>query len=377
VSPRAVLLATLETKAEEAVYLTSALADHGVETRVVDVSLGAGDRILDGADKVRAIETVAARAGADVTAQLKDGVQTIVGLGGGTGGEIILRAMQALPFDVPKLLVTTLPFDPRAAVADNSIVLVPTLADIAGLNPTLRQVFTQSAAMVAGLCRVPRSDRAATPSIGVTALGATGAAAEALVAGLRDIGEETTVFHANGYGGAAFARFAAAGAFKAVIDMTCHELNRWLFEGAHVPMPTRFTAAAHLPQVVLPGALNFLGLGALSTLQPAHLDRPHYRHSGFFTHVKLTTDEMALAAETLAGHLNAATGPVQVFVPMGGFSHRDCPGGEIEDPELRQTCLDVLTAQARHYTVQPIPFHINAPETAAQVIAALRPHLRR
>jgi uncharacterized protein (UPF0261 family) len=64
--------------------------------------------------------------------------------------------------------------------------------------------------MVAGLCPrrpAPRRRR----SVGVTALGATGGAAEALVSGLRDLGEETTVFHANGYGGAAFARFAGAG----------------------------------------------------------------------------------------------------------------------------------------------------------------------
>jgi uncharacterized protein (UPF0261 family) len=56
----------------------------------------------------------------------------VVGLGGGTGGEIILRAMHALPFDFPKILITTLPFDPRAALADNAITLVPTLVDVAG-----------------------------------------------------------------------------------------------------------------------------------------------------------------------------------------------------------------------------------------------------
>ncbi|MDJ0630551.1 MAG: Tm-1-like ATP-binding domain-containing protein [Rhodobacter sp.] len=370
-----VLLATLETKHEEVAFLQSALQANGVASDVMDVSLGSQGEVWDGDRKIAAIDEVGRRMAAEVGARLDGSIQAVVGLGGGTGGEIILRVMRGLPFDFPKVLITTLPFDPRAALADNAIILVPTLADIAGLNATLRQVFTASAAMVAGLCKVPPADISGQPSIGLTALGATGGAAQGLITGLHELGEETTVFHANGYGGAAFARFAEAGGFKAVIDMTCHELNRWLFAGAYVPMPTRFTAAGSVPQIVLPGALNFLGLGALDTVPPHYLDRPHYQHSGYFTHVKLTHAEMARATETLATHLNAASAPIHVIVPMGGFSHRDCPGGEIEDAAMRQTCVDTFAEKARHYTVEPIPHHINAPETAARVIEALKLHL--
>jgi uncharacterized protein (UPF0261 family) len=369
------LLATLETKREEAAYLASALAGRGLAPRLVDLSLGSAGAVWDGARKLRAIEETGARIGAEVTAMLDGGVGAVVGLGGGTGGEIILRAMRALPFRFPKILITTLPFDPRPALADNAITLVPTLVDVCGLNPALRRVFAETAAMVAGLCRAEAPGAEEAKSVAVTALGATGGAAEALVSGLRDLGEETTVFHANGYGGAAFARFAGAGAFKAVIDLTCHEMTRLLFAGDHVPMPTRFTAGGDLPRVVLPGGLNFLGLGALDATPPELLARPHYQHSGHFTHVKLTEAEMARAAAALAEALNAFDGPAQVIVPMGGFSHRDAPGGEIEDPALRQICLDVLAAEARRYSVDAIPFHINAPETASRAIAALRPHL--
>lgn len=375
--PRVLLLATLETKHEEVAFLEAALAGHGLTCEVVDLSLGSHGETWDGARKIQAIEETGARLGAEVAAMLDGSVGSVVGLGGGTGGEVILKVMHALPFDFPKVLITTLPFDPRAALADNSIMIIPTLVDIAGLNPTLRQVFTASAAMVAGLSQAPASDIAGQKTIGITALGATGGAADALVRGLREIGEETTVFHANGYGGAAFARFADAGAFKAIIDMTVHELNRWLFSGAFVPMPMRFSAAADLPRIVLPGGLNFLGLGALDTVSPEMLERPHYQHTGHFTHVKLTETEMAKAAATLADHLNAFVGPVRLIVPMGGFSHQDCPGGEIEDPALRQICLDILQAKAKGYAVETIPHHINAPETATRVIAALKPHIER
>ena len=373
---KVLLLATLETKREEAGFLREMLETHGLDVRIVDVSLGSGSAVRDRSEtKAEAIEAVGARVGSDLAEMLDGTVHVVAGIGGGTGSEVILRAMKELPFSFPKILVSTLPFDPRAAVADNSVILVPTLVDIAGLNTEIRRVFITTAAMIAGLSKALAVDVANARSIALTALGATSGAADAIMSGLRAVGEETTVFHANGFGGAAFTRFAEAGAFKAVIDLTCHELTRLLFVGDHAPMPSRFTCAGHLPRAVLPGGLNFLGLGDLDSVPPQYRSRPHYRHSGYFTHVKLTETEMIQAAEALSCDLNDSRAQVHVIVPMGGFSHRDCPGGDIEDPSLRRICLDVLSARAGSYTVDAVPHHINAPETAARVIETLRPHL--
>ena len=305
------------------------------------------------------------------------GIGAVVGLGGGTGGEIILRVMHALPFDFPKVLITTLPFDPRPALADNSIILVPTLVDIAGLNPTLRQVFAASAGMIAGLAQAPAPHIAAQKTVGLTALGATGGAAEALVAGFREIGEESTVFHANGYGGAAFARFAEAGAFKAIVDMTVHELNRWLFAGAYVDMPTRFTAAGDLPRVVLPGGLNFLGLGALDTVPqraaraPAlsthrtiHTCDPHPRGNG---HSRQGA-RRASQYRDRPGTGDRADGRV-LASGCARWRNRGCRFAR-DLPRRAQV-------EAKAYSVDAITHHINAPETAAQVIEALKPHIKR
>ena len=374
---RVLLLATLETKREEIGFLQCALEAHGLKVEVVDVSLGSSGAVWDRSEsKIEAIDAVGTRIGREVAQMLDGTIGAVAGLGGGTGSEIVLRVMKGLPFSFPKLLISTLPFDPRGAVADNSIFLIPTMVDIAGLNDELRRVFTSSAAMIAGLCKRSANDVGAEQrSVALTALGATAGAAEAVMANLRALGEEVMVFHANGFGGAAFTRFARVGAYKAVIDLTCHELTRLLFAGDHVPMRSRFTSAGDLPRVVLPGGLNFLGLGPLDTLPPQYRSRPHYRHSGYFTHVKLTEAEMTQAAEALSRDLNSASAPVHVVVPMGGFSHRDCPGGEIEDPALRQACLEVLSARAGNYTIDSTPHHINARETAAKVIESLQPLL--
>ncbi len=343
---RVLVMATLTTKTEETDYVVHSLAAHGVDAEVIDLSLITGQTRLSAADKVNAIGDTIDRAIDSVSQALDDGVNAVLGLGGGTGGEIALRVMRALPITFPKVLVTTLPFDPRGAIADASIVLVPTLADLAGLNATLREILENAAAMTAGLCATRRKARSCvlSPSIGITSLGATEGAIAPLVASLRDDGEECTVFHANGYGGAAFQRFAERGAFHTIIDLTPHELTRIHIAGAHVRMPNRFSAAGDRPRVVLPGALNFIGLGEKSMLPDHYLDRPHYAHSGFFTHVKLLPAEMVKVADQLVKSLNALTGPVALIVPMGGFSNQDRPGGAIEDPALRQVFLDRVRA---------------------------------
>ena len=372
--PKVIVLATVSTKSDEADFLVARLADNGVHAQIVDISLNAGGKVLGGAEKCRAMEQAANGALTQVHDAVSKNAEVVVAIGGGTGGEIALQILRALPITFPKIMVTTLPFDPRVAVADNSIVLVPTLADVSGLNTMLREVLENTALMTAGLCRKPRKGELTdlVPSVGITGLGATEGAIKHLLKSFADQGREATVFHANGYGGAAFARFAEQGAFDAIIDLTPHELTRIHLAGVHAHMPSRFAAGGDLPRVVLPGGLNFIGLGQKSLVQTQYLERPHYEHSGLFTHVKLTTDEMVQVSTKLADHLNALPGPCGVIVPMGGFSHQDCVGGPIEDPNLRAVCLETLTNQLRDtISVTSIDAHISDSEITGEIMNKL------
>ncbi|MEM6971721.1 MAG: Tm-1-like ATP-binding domain-containing protein [Pseudomonadota bacterium] len=371
----ALILATLETKAEEVDYLTARLAEHGVEVVTVDVSLKCRGTALGGLAKTAAMAQAADNALAAVTAAMDQGVNAVVGLGGGTGAETIIKVLRAMPITFPKVLVTTLPFDPRYALADNSITLVPTLADLCGLNATLREVLENAAAMTAGLCRTRRRANACVhaPSIGMSAMGVTDGLIDPLVARLRRAGEEVTVFHANGFGGAAFSRFARRGAFHTIIDVTPHELTRMHIAGAHVAMPDRFTAAPAVPRIVLPGALNFIGLGQKALVPPRYLVRQHYEHSGYFTHVQMTPDEMDQVTQHLAAALNACTGERTLIVPMGGFSKHDRPGGAVEGPELREIFLarmrERLSADVR---LRVLDAHLFDAAVTDEVMASLK-----
>lgn len=364
------LIGTFETKQAELGYLSDALTRNGLSVEPVDVSLGAGGAVLSGAEKLARMAE-RAEAAAQQIARDCQGCFVAVGVGGGTGGEIVLAALRGLPAVYPKMLITTMAFDPRAALADTAITLIPTLCDIEGLSPMLRQVFENTAAMVAGLYRAEFPTNPATRAVAVTTLGATGRGGAEVARLLRDAGFEATVFHANGYGGAAFARFVVESPVEGIIDLNVHELGRLRLAGAHVPMPGRFATPGGLPKITLPGGLNFIGLGEIDTLNPDHRARPHYRHSAYFTHVKLTEDEIADQAAALAQTLNEAPQGGHVILPMGGFSHEDRPGGAIEDPRLREIAAEVLEAEARHYTTARLPHHINTTETAEAAVHAL------
>ena len=367
---RVLLIGTFETKRQELSYLEAALRLHGLEVETLDVSLESKGAVWSGAEKLAQMAARAEMAASHIIAHSND-YKVAIGVGGGTGGEIVLAAMKGLPSTYPKILITTLAFDPRPALADSSITIIPTLCDIEGMNHQLKQVFENAAAAVSGLTRANGVMPSGRKCVAITTLGATGPAGSQIAASLVDLGYEPTVFHANGYGGAAFTRFIEEGHAQGAIDMNVHELGRIRISGAHVDMPTRFSAAAVIPRVTLPGALNFIGCGALITLTEEQLSRPHYQHTNQFTHVKLTADEMADQVTHWAALLNESRAPCHVILPMGGFSHEDRAGGAIEDAELRDITADILEQNARGFTVTRMPDHINSPRLAQAAVSAL------
>ncbi len=199
---RVLLIGTFETKLEELSYLRLALKGHGLEVGTLDASLASQGAVWSGAEN---LAQMAARA--EEAAHITDNsnkYHVAIGVGGGTGGEIVLAAMKGLPSNYPKVLITTLAFDPRPALANSSVTIVPTLCDIEGMNVYLKQVFENAAGAVAGLTRAHAVSPSARKCVAITTLGATGLAGAQIAAALVDQGYEPTVFHANGYGGAAF-----------------------------------------------------------------------------------------------------------------------------------------------------------------------------
>ena len=108
-------------------------------------------------------------------------------------------------------------------------------------------------------------------------------------------GHLPVIFHANGVGGPAMERLAAAGALAGVIDFTLSELANSVMDGIHATGPDRLRTVGRLglPQVVVPGCCDFFNQGARDTVPARFLARKTYFHNPVATLVRLSEDECA------------------------------------------------------------------------------------
>jgi uncharacterized protein (UPF0261 family) len=162
-------------------------------------------------------------------------------------------------------------------------------------------------------------------------------------------GHAPVIFHANGVGGPAMERLAATGALAGVIDYTLSELANSLLDGIHATGPDRLRVAGRLglPQVIVPGCVDFFNQGPRHTVPERYRARKSYFHNPVATLVRLDADEEAALGRLVAERLNEATGPVHVVAPTRGFSLADAEGGDLWDPEADRAFLDALRAGLR------------------------------
>jgi uncharacterized protein (UPF0261 family) len=230
-------------------------------------------------------------------------------------------------------------------------------------------VFDNAAAAVAGMARDagrPVSELSGR-SVGITMLGHTTPAVMRIRSVLEGAGHEPVIFHANGVGGPAMEKLIAAGALSGVIDYTLSELANALLGGLHATGPERLTVAGKhgLPQVVVPGCVDFFNQGARETVPERYRSRKSYYHNPVATLVRLDRDEMAELGHIVAERLNESRGPVRVVAPSQGFSLADVAGGDLWDPDADAAFLEALSSGLR----AEIPFelldtHVNDPAFA-------------
>jgi uncharacterized protein (UPF0261 family) len=139
-------------------------------------------------------------------------------------------------------------------------------------------------------------------------------------------------------------RLAATGAIAGVIDYTLSELANSLLDGIHATGPDRLRVAGRLglPQVIVPGCVDFFNQGARDTVPERYRARKSYFHNPVATLVRLDAAEEAALGRLVAERLNEATGPVHVVAPLRGFSLADAEGGDLWDPEADRAFLDAL-----------------------------------
>jgi uncharacterized protein (UPF0261 family) len=207
-------------------------------------------------------------------------------------------------------------------------------------------------------------------SVGITMLGQTTPGVMRLREVLLDAGREPVVFHANGVGGPAMEQLVESRALGGVIDYTLSELANSLLDGIHATGPNRLRVAGRhgLPQVVVPGCVDFFNQGPRSELPERYRDRKTYFHNPVATLVRLSVDEETALGELVAERLNESTGPVRVVVPTRGFSLADVEGGDLWDPAADQAFVDSLRAALRpDIQLETVDAHVDDPDFAELV----------
>jgi uncharacterized protein (UPF0261 family) len=188
--------------------------------------------------------------------------------------------------------------------------------------------------------------------------------------------EELVIFHANGVGGAAMEESLASGHVEGVIDYTLSELVGEVVGGFHVcEACERLSEAARLglPQVIVPGCVDFSVHGAPEDVPLEIRDRPSYYHNPEFTLVRLAQDEQCEVGRRIVSRLNASTGPVIVVLPLKGVSVSDIAGGVFEDPMISREFRKILHDGLRdEIEIHEVDAHINDQACAEAVLAAWR-----
>jgi uncharacterized protein (UPF0261 family) len=164
---------------------------------------------------------------------------------------------------------------------------------------------------------------------------------------LEELGYEVLVFHATGTGGQSMEALMRGGFITGVLDVTTTELADDLVGGVLSAGPDRLEAAGELglPQVVSLGALDMVNFGPLDSVPERFRGRLFYEHNPTVTLMRTTPDECAELGRRIASKLNAARGPVTLFVPLRGISMIAVEGQPFHDAAADEALVGALREQ--------------------------------
>lgn len=390
-----IIIGTLDTKGPEVSYLSAQVEQSGFNARIIDVGFSAdpsceadirreevairansdiASMLTQDDGKIKAMEAMARGALSLVEEKIDRGEAIgVMALGGGVGTWIGMKVMRSLIFGFPKIMVSTLPFDIRNYLGSKDIVLFPSVTDILGLNPILRKILQNAAGAMMGMIGTGVLPQSSKKVIGITALGVTTPLVTACKEILEKNGFEVAAFHGVGIGGRTYEEWVDTGMFAGVLDVTPHDINNFLFNGISTPYPDRLETAARkkIPQVVAPGGLDFISRGPVDALSDEDREKPHYRHSPMFTHVRVNALEMKQVAQTVADKLNKGQGCTAVAIPLQGFSFQGHATGHLADHQSDMMFVKTLKEKLKDgIIVTEVDAHLND-KLFAQAVCSL------
>lgn len=399
------VLATLNSKEKEALFVCESIAAAGAQPWLVDLSLRphsvAGAAIsggslaeaggsdwdsLAGMDRASAAEVMVAGGKKILLEACGEGnVRGVIGIGGANGSSMACSLMRALPPVFPKVMVS--PVAATAAVqwfvAESDIVMFPSIGDLS-LNRITRAVLENAVTAVVSMSRLQagrkgRSEKS-LPLVGVSSFGGTAACVDRVTEKLVGRGYEVIHFHASGPGGKTLESLASLGELTGVVDVTTHELADLAVDGVYSSGDGRLrgAGAAALPQVVVPGAMDHSNFW-VGMVPERFRGREFIRYNEENLLMRTNAEEFKALGRMVAERLNDARGPVTVLIPMKGYSEhtkrktQDLEGREIGNwaqPEVDGVFSSSLQAHLKKGKLIELDLHINDAEFADACVDA-------
>jgi len=400
------ILATLDTKGPEALFLKDILTSAGLDVVVIDLSILNEplvrpdipredvlrelsldpkeflSRVRDGRlRRDEAIKLMGLGASKILTKLIKE-LGGVIGIGGNQGTAAASIAMKVLPIGIPKIIVSTVASgNIRPYVEYKDIMIMFSVADLEfGPNTISKLVLTNAANAMIGMVRglkyldIDKNVR----RVAITTLGSTGGLTRRCVYALKELGFEPIVFHASGAGGSAMEELIESGFFTAVLDLNLHELvGEVIPDDIYRPMKPRLINSLRLdiPLVVVPGSINYLVFGPPDTIPSKYLGRQTHYHNPYNTNVRLSREELLTVAEHLCSKFYSVGRSVKakLIIPLKGFSVLDIPGGPLYKPDDDVEFINYLVRSLSSLVgISEVNANINSSEVFNEVLTSFK-----
>lgn len=300
----------------------------------------------------------------------------VFGMGGGGGSSVISAAMQTLPIGVPKVLLSTVAGgDTSAYVGIKDVTMIPSIVDIAGINPISQKVFRQAAGAICGMVAMDyESSRVSKPIIAATMFGNTTVCVDRCRQALSDAGYQVLVFHCTGAGGRTMEGLIEEGYVEAVLDITTTEWADEVCGGIYSAGNQRLSAPgqAGIPHLIVPGCVDMANFGPKGTIPEKYKDRLLYPWNPANTLMRTNVAENRQMGEVFARKANAARGPVAFLVPLRGVSILDGDGQPFCDRKADAALVHAIKENLNEgIRVTEMDNNVNDPEFADKAVEML------
>ncbi|MDX2446352.1 MAG: Tm-1-like ATP-binding domain-containing protein [Desulfobacterales bacterium] len=363
------VISTLDTKGVETLYLKEKIESLGFTAMLMDLSMRAsaehtaeitnaqvaeagGSSIQEiGQSRERSRITKIMTSGASRLAKHyhdENRIDGVIAMGGSTGTLMASDVMRALPFGVPKVVISStaaLPGLSTRYIGTGDIVLFHSVIEISGLSNLLKNVMDRAAHAITGMVHeiITPMTAGEGKAIALTMLGPCEACASSVRQALEQSGYQVIGFSAAGIGDRAMEQMIAEGFFHGVIDLAPGGVGEHLFGFMRDAGPFRLENAGRLgiPMIVSTCSVNHM-TPSKSKYQTEYHWRRKYDLDKFRTWIRLSPEELQKVARAFALKLNKASGPVKVLIPADGWSSVDQSGNPTYDPQEDQIFVEVL-----------------------------------